>query len=236
MKKERQMRTIWNDLLNLFFPNLCKICERPLINGEEQICLHCLCDLPRTGYHKRPDINPVEERFLGKFPIERASAFLKYEKKGKTQTLIHLLKYYDNKELGYLLGRQMARELLASQSPLCEVDLLLPVPLHPRKKRERGYNQSEWIALGLQSIWGIPLDCDTLVRTVHTGTQTRKATYERWTNVYSIFKVEKPDRLSDKHVLLIDDVITTGATLTACAEALSGIQGIRISILVLSSV
>ena len=127
------MPTTWNNLLNLFFPNLCKICKRPLVEGEEQICLKCLCDLPHTGYHQLVN-NPVEQLFIGKNRIEYATAYLRYEKGGKVQSLIHSLKYHDNKELGYLLGRQIARELQADHSPICTVDLLIPVPLHPRKK------------------------------------------------------------------------------------------------------
>ncbi len=146
----------------------------------------------------------------------------------------HSLKYHDNKELGYLLGRQIARELQADHSPICTVDLLIPVPLHPRKKRQRGYNQSEWIASGIRSIWDIPIDTRSLARTTHTSTQTRKAIYDRWLNVCSIFNVIHPESLKNKHILLIDDVITTGATISACAKALSGIPGIRISILALS--
>ena len=132
------------------------------------------------------------------------------------------------------LGRQIARELQADHSPICTVDLLIPVPLHPRKKRQRGYNQSEWIASGIRSIWDIPIDTQSLARTTHTSTQTRKAIYDRWLNVCSIFNVIHPESLKNKHILLIDDVITTGATISACAKALSGIPGIRISILALS--
>ncbi|NBH89360.1 ComF family protein [Parabacteroides distasonis] len=227
------MPTIWNNLLNLFFPNLCKICKRPLVEGEEQICLKCLCDLPHTGYHQQAN-NPVEQLFIGKNRIEYATAYLRYEKGGKVQSLIHSLKYHDNKELGYLLGRQIARELQADHSPICTVDLLIPVPLHPRKKRQRGYNQSEWIASGIRSVWDIPIDTQSLARTTHTNTQTHKAIYDRWLNVCSIFNVIYPESLKNKHILLIDDVITTGATISACAKALSGIPGIRISILALS--
>lgn len=227
------MPRIWNNLLNLFFPNLCKVCKRPLVEGEEQICLKCLCDLPHTGYHKQAN-NPVEQLFIGKAPIEHATAYLRYEKGGKTQSLIHSLKYHDNKELGFLLGRQLARELKADHSPICAADLLLPVPLHPRKLRERGYNQSEWIASGIRSVLGIPVDTRSLVRSVHTNTQTRKDIYDRWLNVCSIFNITDPEALADKHVLLIDDVITTGATISACAQALSKVPGIRVSVLALS--
>lgn len=235
-QEKKWIWTIWNDLLNLFFPNLCKVCKRPLIKGEEQICLDCLNSMARTNYHKYAVDNPVEQRFIGKCPIEKASAFLLYEKDTKVQKLVHSLKYYGHKELAYVIGRQMALELHADHSPLCNVDILIPVPLHPRRKQERGYNQSEWIAMGIQSALGIPIDSDCVSRTVRTNTQTKKKRYERWINVYSIFKVDHPERLIGKHVLLIDDVVTTGSTLTACANALSEVSGIRISILALSTV
>ncbi len=128
----------------------------------------------------------------------------------------------------------MARELQTDRSPICAVDLLIPVPLHPRKERKRGYNQSEWIAAGIHSVWGTPIHARDLARTVHTSTQTRKVVYDRWLHTCSIFKVIHPERLRDKHVLLGDDAVTTGSTLSACAEALSGIPGIRISVLALS--
>ena len=227
------MPTTWNNLLNLFFPNLCKICKRPLVEGEEQICLKCLCDLPHTGYHQQVN-NPVEQLFIGKDRIEYATAYLRYEKGGKVQCLIHSLKYHDNKELGYLLGRQIARELQADHSPICTVDLLIPVPLHPRKKRQRGYNQSEWIARGLNTLLKLPIDTTSLRRTKETETQTHKQTYDRWLNMQDIFSVVDREALAGKHILLIDDVITTGSTIGACAEALLTIPGVRVSVLAIA--
>ena len=227
------MPTIWNDLLDLFYPNLCKLCGKKLIEGEELICLRCLCDLPHTGFHKRPD-NPVEQLLAGKVPIEHGTAFLHYEKGGKTQRLMHSLKYYDHPEIGFLLGRQAARELLSDRSPLCEVDLLIPVPLHPHKKKKRGYNQSERIAAGINSILAVPVCTNCVTRITQTDTQTHRSVYDRWQNVCSIFSVTNPEALKNKHILLIDDVITTGATITACAQALQKVPGIRISVLALS--
>ena len=227
------MPTTWNNLLNLFFPNLCKICKRPLVEGEEQICLKCLCDLPHTGYHQLVN-NPVEQLFIGKDRIEYATAYLRYEKGGKVQSLIHSLKYHDNKELGYLLGRQIARELQTDHSPICTVDLLIPVPLHPRKKRQRGYNQSEWIARGLNTLLKLPIDTTSLRRTKETETQTHKQTYDRWLNMQNIFSVVDREVLAGKHILLIDDVITTGSTIGACAEALLTIPGVRVSVLAIA--
>lgn len=227
------MPTIWNDLLHLFYPNLCALCQKPLVEGEEQICLGCLCDLPHTGYHRLPD-NPVEQRLAGMVALEHGSAFLHYAKGGKTQRLIYALKYYDNPELGFLLGRQAARELLSDRSPLCQADLLIPVPLHPRKETTRGYNQSERIAAGMSSILRIPVCTDQVSRIIPTDSQTHRSIYERWQNTCSIFKINRPETLINKQLLLIDDVITTGATIAACAEALRMVPGVRVNAFSLS--
>ena len=227
------MRTIWSNFLNLFFPNVCRLCKRPLIDGENQICLFCLCDLPRTNYHKQID-NPAEQLFFGKSQIEHATAYLYFEKGGKVQQLVHSIKYQDNKELGFILGRQMAQELVADASSLCDIDLMIPVPLHPKRMKLRGYNQAEWIARGIASVWGKPIDTNHLLRAENTQTQTRKTVYDRWENVHSMFKTNHPEALINKHILIIDDVITTGATLSACADALINIPDVRVSILALA--
>lgn len=209
---------IWNDLLNLFFPKLCLLCKTPLIEGEEHICLHCLYQLPFTHYEKTLN-NPTEQLFTGKIPIKRATSFLRYEKGGNVQKLIHSLKYKDNKELGYYLGKLAALKIQQSGT-YKSVSLLVPVPLHPRKKRKRGYNQAEWIAKGMATILKIPVNTDNLKRVHSTKTQTRKSVYERWTNVQNIFKVEQPEIFENQHVLLVDDVITSGSTMGACAQAI----------------
>lgn len=225
---------IWNDLLNLFYPNLCLLCKEPLVEGEEQICLHCLCDLPRTGFFALED-NPVAQLFLGKSDFTAATAFLHYEKGGRVQKLIHSLKYYDNKELAYQLGRLAALEYKKS-SLFTTTDLLLPVPLHPQRLRQRGYNQSEWIARGISSVTHQPIDVTSLRRIKKTETQTRKQVYERWQNVQHIFSLAHPEALQGKHLLLIDDVVTTGDTLIACASPLLTIPNTKVSFFGLSTV
>lgn len=226
------MPTIWNDLLNLFFPKLCVLCKEPLIDQEEQICLACLCDLPHTNFHTEKD-NPVEQLFVGKIYIEYATSLLYYEKGGKVQRLIHAFKYHGNKKLAFLLGKQMALSL--SEHPVySKVDMLIPVPLHKKRQRKRGYNQSMCLCDGIASVWRIPVWPDILVRVSTTDTQTRKNVYERWLNVKEIFALRDPLRLQNKHILLVDDVITSGSTISACAEALMSIPGIRISVLSLA--
>ena len=146
------------------------------------------------------------------------------------QKLIHSLKYHGNKKLGYELGR-MAATTYRETGLFDTVDLLLPVPLHPKRMRQRGYNQSEWIAYGIRSVTGIAVDTSPLSRIKKTESQTRKQIFERSENVEDIFRVENTDTLKNKHILLVDDVITTGSTMNACAEAMKAISGIRISIL-----
>lgn len=220
--------TLWNDFLNLFFPNLCLLCHAPLIEGEEHFCLHCLFGLPFTHYEQKAE-NPAVLLFAGKIPVTQAAALLRYEKKGNVQQLTHYLKYKGNKELGYYLGRLAAWKI--RQTPWYDtVDLLIPVPLHPRKKKQRGYNQAEWIAKGMASVLHIPVDTKSLQRCTQTGTQTRKSVYERWINVQEVFRLASPENLAGKHILLIDDVITTGATIGACAQAVFQARKVKVSI------
>lgn len=226
------MKKILNDLLSLFFPRLCMICETPLRDGEECICLRCVCDLPRTGYNFLTE-NPTTYLFAGKASVYRAAAFLHYEKGGNVQKLIHALKYYDSYEIGFHLGRMAAiyyREAIMSDPP----DLLLPVPLHPKKQRKRGYNQSEWIAKGIGSVLNIPINTTGLHRVKETDTQTNRQTYERWQNVQRTFAATDRDALEGKHILLVDDVATSGSTIGACAETLLAISNVRVSVLVMA--
>lgn len=224
------MMKIWNDLLNLFFPNRCLLCHRLLVEGEERICLYCLCQLPVARAQDLQQENPVTERLFDNPRICHASSFLHFQKDDSVQQLIHALKYYGDKELGYLLGRMAARELQAIDHPICRVDYLIPVPLHPKKQRKRGYNQAEWIARGIQSVWNIPICPDALRRVSHRESQTQQEGFKRWDNVKEIFQSTNPSEFAGKHVLIVDDVITTGATIGACAETLSGIPKIRISL------
>ena len=226
------MRKIFNDLLHLFFPKLCMLCQTPLVGGEDHICLKCLCDLPRTG-HNFLEENPATYLFGGKVPVYHEAAFLHYEKGGHVQQLIHSLKYHDNREIGFRLGRMAGlryQKAILSDRP----DLLLPVPLHPKKRKQRGYNQSEWIARGLNTLLKLPIDTTSLRRTKETETQTHKQTYDRWLNMQDIFSVVDREALAGKHILLIDDVITTGSTIGACAEALLTIPGVRVSVLAIA--
>nr|WP_321523406.1 ComF family protein [uncultured Macellibacteroides sp.] len=223
---------ILHDLLALFFPRLCLLCGELLVDGEKCLCLSCIYKLPRTNYHLRP-FNPAEQLFTGKIEIEKATAYLHYEKGGKVQQLIYAIKYKGEKEAGFQLGRQAA--LALHEKGFFEgIDLLLPVPLHSQRQKKRGYNQAEWIARGIASVCLLPIENKALARIRKTNTQTHKNVFDRWTNVQNIFSVKSEEPLIGKHVLVIDDVLTTGATIGACASCLSAIEGTRISILTLS--
>lgn len=224
---------IWTDFLHLFYPRLCLLCEEPLVEGEDQICLGCLCDLPRVRHQEEETWKSL---FVGKSEIRQACAFYVFEKGGRVQQLIHALKYYDNKELAFGLGSLAFRTLLHEKHPICDFDVLLPIPLHPKRLRARGYNQAEWIAKGIQSVLPVPINTSAVIRKVKTGTQTHRNVYDRWTNMQEVFELVEPEGLMNRKVLLIDDVLTTGATFNACAAVLGDIPGIRLSAFALAKV
>lgn len=221
--------TIWNDLINLFFPPCCLTCKNPLTKGEKHICIQCLYKLPKTGFHLRKN-NPAEQLFMGKFAFENATSFLYYEKGGITQMLIHALKYKGNKELGFYLGVLAARDLIKSAS-YSSIDILVPVPLHTQRQRNRGYNQAEYIARGMASVLNKPIDTQSLRRTRTNTTQTKKSVFDRWVNVQEIFSLSTMQNFAGKHILLVDDVITTGSTIGACAEVILTVPNARVSLI-----
>jgi ComF family protein len=164
--------------------------------------------------------------------VEHAASYLYFQKKSIVQSIMHKLKYKGEKEVGIYMGKLYAWEL--KDTPYSEVDLIIPVPLHRRKYKERGYNQSEMLALGLGEVLNKPVDTKTLRRRIANPTQTRKHRYERWLNVNEVFEVKYPKNIKDKHVLLVDDVVTTGATLESCANVLLECEGVRVSIVTLA--
>lgn len=233
MKHTLLIKDWLGSFLSLLFPRCCVVCGGPLARGEECLCTMCNIDLPRTNYHLRKD-NPVEKMFWGKIPsLERATSFFFYRKGSDYRYILHQLKYGGQKGIGAIMGRYMAAEL--RESGFFEgVDVILPVPLHKKKQQIRGYNQSEWIARGIAAVTGISIDTESVVREKNTETQTRKSFFERWENVEGIFQLHHAESLTGKHVLIVDDVLTTGATTVECASCLAEIEGIRISILTLA--
>ncbi len=217
-----------DDFISLLFPKICAACGNSLWKQEETVCLSCEFHLPRTNFHLALE-NPVSQLFWGRINLESAAAFLYFNKGNKVQRLIHQLKYKGRKDIGIYLGRQYGQHL--KYSPFFQtVQLIVPVPLHPKKLLQRGYNQSEQFAIGLGETMKIPVDPYAISRKKETETQTKKSRFRRWQNVAGVFDVINPGSMEMKHVLLVDDVITTGATLESCIHALSSIHGIRISV------
>ena len=215
-------------LFSPFFVDICISCKTKLLKQEKHICLNCLYNLPRTNNHLKTN-NSAEQLLAGKFPFEQAATFCKFNKGGILQPLIHDLKYKQNKEIGIILGRLFGKELM--QSGFLEtVDLLVPVPLHPQKIKKRGYNQAEIIARGISQSTNIPISTNNLIRIINNPTQTKLSKTQRWENVKGIFGVNNPEKFKNKHIFLIDDIITTGSTLEACAITITEIEGIKISI------
>jgi len=218
----------FNDLLELFYPALCITCGDRLVSGESFICVNCWNDLPVTNFHEKPG-NKVEQLFWGRIEIDSATAYFSYKKGSIYQHLIHAIKYRGLKELGLESGKRFGA-VLSGSAAFSSIDLIIPVPLHPLKQKKRGYNQSAWIAMGISETLKKPLDVSNIKRNVHTATQTKKNRFERWQNVENIFEILHPEKLAGKHVLLVDDIITTGSTLEACAYQLHKIEGVKVSI------
>ncbi len=209
--------TLIEDFLSLFYPPFCLGCSGPLVKGEETLCTVCLSNLPKTHYHRRGE-NPVLNRLAGRLPIRHGWAFLKFQKGGVVQHLLHQLKYNNCPEIGERLGKAYGHELQEASDD--QFDLIIPVPLHKSRLRQRGYNQSAWFAKGLSDALQIPWDETISIRTQATATQTRKNRAARWENVQRVFSVSPDVSLASKRILLVDDVITTGATLEACGRHL----------------
>lgn len=225
----------WNPLLpllNILYPNLCVVCGESLLKHEELLCLSCLHSIPKTNFHLQPE-NNIEKRFWGKVSVERATAFFYFQKGSPFQKILHNLKYNDNKELGRLMGKYAGVDLSESLD-FNAVDLIIPVPLHPAKMKQRGYNQSEWIGMGVAELLGKPQNLTSLVRTKANVTQTKKSIFDRFENTEGIFEVADAQAIAYKHILLVDDVLTTGSTLEACIHALLGVEGVRVSVFALA--
>jgi len=221
-----------DDFLSLLFPRICYGCGNHLMRNEDVICVECRVVIPQTGYHSIPG-NPVEQLFWGRCMISKAAAFSFYNRGSRIRKLIHALKYKGIKEIGTELG-SIYGSSLKSSGFLDGIDRIIPVPLHTSKERSRGFNQSRIISEGIASVTGIRVLNDALVRPVRTQTQTRRSRYERWTNVEGIFKVSAAESLTGKHILLVDDVITTGSTIEACVNELLKIDGVSVSVVSLA--
>ncbi len=217
-----------NNIYELFYPELCACCNNTLTNNELIVCVNCRHDLPLTNFTNEEN-NLVEKSFYGRIQIETATALFYFFKKGKIQNLIHALKYKNQQQVGTLLGNWLGEEL--AESPrFSTIDYIIPVPLHKNKLKTRGYNQVSYFGKSISKILKIPFNETILTRISFTKTQTKKVRFDRWNNVQELFFVEDQKTLENKHILLIDDIITTGATLEACCKAFKKTKNIKISI------
>lgn len=233
MSRRNKIFFLADDFISLLFPRLCNACSEPLVRNEKLICIACMLDIPETGYHLHRD-NLLEKRFYGRCYIEKAAAWSYYRQGSKIQHLIHKLKYNGVRPLGRYMGGVYGN-ILRNAGFCDDIDYILAVPLHKSRMRKRGFNQSSLIAEGMSYALDIPFEDKILVRVKRSATQTRKQRYDRWENVEGVFGIRNPDTIEGKHILLVDDVITTGSTIEACATELLKLPGVKVSVAALAT-
>ncbi|HMU58397.1 MAG TPA: phosphoribosyltransferase family protein [Chitinophagaceae bacterium] len=216
-----------DSLLHLLFPHICTGCGGDMLNEESELCMRCVEAMPETNFELHPN-NPVEKLFWGRLPLAGATAQFYFTKESLMQHLMHQLKYKGNKELGLQLGRIMGEQI--KKSGRFDADALVPLPLFPAKERKRGYNQAKVLSDGMAEVMGIPVLNDVVIRPQHTETQTKKGRVERWKNMEGKFVLTNEDAIKGKHLILVDDVVTTGATLEACGHELLQADGVKLSL------
>ena len=221
--------TRWIDpIFWLYFPKNCPACGRPLRLFGANICGACSQNLPETHFFEAPN-NPIEKIFYGRLPIQTGAAAWYFHKNSALQALLFQLKYKSNGDVGLFIGKQMGA-LLAASERFASIDALVPVPLHPQALSKRGFNQAALICEGIGQVWHKPVLMGAIARTKHTNTQTKQSRAERWDNMENAFTIKDPASIKGKHLLLIDDVITTGATIEACGKTLLSIEGVKVSV------
>ncbi len=218
---------LFTDFLGLLYPKICVVCGINLLRQEQVLCSRCSYHLPRVENRDLKN-NKISELFWGRSEIQYAISYFYYMKGSKYQNILHQLKYNSRQYIGIEMGRKFGSEI--RKTNLADVDLIHCIPLHFRKLRIRGFNQSELIARGISEVLGVPAITNAIARNTETLTQTRKTRYERWENVQGVFTVLRPEVFHRKHVLLVDDVVTTGATMEACSNTILKIPETRVSI------
>ncbi len=220
------------DFVHLFFPHVCTGCGTDALDHHHQLCLRCLSELPETNFFSQQG-NPVEKKFYGRLPIKNGGAGYFFTKDSLLETLVYELKYRGNKDIGFYLGQLLAK-FLSDNSRFNEADILIPLPLNPRREKKRGYNQATALCNGIASVWKKPVIDKAVVRKVYTETQTRRGRITRWENMEGAFAVADDSAIANKHILLVDDVITTGASLEACGSEILKVTGTALSIATLA--
>lgn len=232
MSRFRLISRIAGDFISLIFPRLCQCCGEHLVRNEEIICTSCIIDIPTTGFHKLRD-NEMEKSLWGRCYVEKAAAWSYYTNGGRIQTLVHRLKYNGITSIGTFLGK-MYGNILNESGFLSEIDLIIPVPLHKKRERRRGFNQSAVIGEALSLVSGIPISKKILRRRYGSGSQTRKSRSERWENVDGIFVADGELLSGISHILIVDDVVTTGSTIEACVNSIKEVAEVKVSVVSLA--
>lgn len=222
------LKEIKESLLHLAFPHVCEGCGTDNLQADHLLCLRCLSSLPATNFHLHAN-NPIEKIFWGRIPVSCATAQYYFTKESMMQHLMHQFKYKGNKEVGIYLGKQMGWAM-AESNRFSFIDALIPLPLHKSKEHKRGYNQATVLCEGIASVLNKPVLKNIVVRPEQTETQTKKGRIERWQNMEGKFELTNSTAIENKHVLLIDDVITTGATLESCGREILKAKNVQLSI------
>lgn len=224
--------SIFRSLLRVLYPIACPGCGEMLLTNEVDLCVQCQMSLPLTHFSNTP-FNLTEQRITGRFPYASATSYMYYQGCTISRPIVHAIKYHDNIRLARTLGRRMGLDLIQS-GRFDDVELIIPIPLHPRKQHQRDYNQSEELCRGISEITHLPVITNNLYRNRYTNTQTHLSASERFINMHEVFSIRHPKQLHNRHILIVDDVITTGATIEAACKPLLTIPGITISIATLA--
>jgi ComF family protein len=222
-----KLKEIKDSVLHLLFPHVCTGCGSDILNEETVLCMRCIDAMPETNFELHPN-NPVEKIFWGRLPLVGATAQFYFTKESLMQHLMHQFKYKGNKDLGLQAGRMMGEQII--KSGRFDVDALIPLPLFPAKEKRRGFNQAAILCEGMAEAMAIPVLDKAILRPQHTETQTKKGRIERWKNMEGKFILSNPDAIRNKHIMLVDDVVTTGATLEACGNELLQVENVRLSV------
>ncbi|MBQ7421540.1 MAG: ComF family protein [Prevotella sp.] len=233
MKNTPKTISFFSRVLDIVAPRSCLICGRRLSVTEEAICTSCNMRLPRTGFASEPHENEMARLFWGRIPVERCAAWIRFEPKSQVSNIIYQMKYYGHSEIGMQLGNMVARDF-DGMGFFEGINAILPIPLTRKRERQRGYNQSLEFARGVSEVTALDIENKAVRRKSFRGSQTRKDWWERQDNVEGVFELMDSEQIHGKHILIVDDVLTTGATVAACARELLKAEGVKISVLTLA--